>query len=333
MQEKTRVLVAGLGSIGRRHARLLSERPDVELAICDPVEEHRNDTLAELKNSAKAFSEYQVSLAERPDAVVIATPNHLHVPMGLRAVEAGADVLMEKPISDNLADGKRLVEAAEQAGRFLHVGYMLRLDLGLQKLKTWVEEGALGQLVAGRSQVGTYFTLLCAKNDDRLRHPNSLIVDYTHDLDFLRWLFGEFRAVSAAKTRLGDVDLKPDPNLFQMIYRADSDALVQVHMDYIQHPERRTLELYGDKAAATYDFLTGELRRYPRRKENQYEDHGVPPLKERWDELFRLEHTAFLDARREGQPPLVSGRDGLAVMAMAEAAIQAAQQERWFPIG
>ncbi|MBN1942909.1 MAG: Gfo/Idh/MocA family oxidoreductase [Phycisphaerae bacterium] len=332
MKKKTRVLVAGLGSIGRRHARLLSERQDVELTICDPVEEHRKDTLATLTNPAAATSDYPAALSERPDAVIIATPNHLHVPMGLQAVEAGADVLMEKPISDTLADARQLVAAAEKAGRFLQVGYMLRLDPGLQKLKTWIDAGSLGQLVGGRSMVGTYITLLNAKSPDRLHHPNSLIVDYTHELDFLHWLFGDVAAVSAAGAQLGRMELKPPPNVFQMILRAGSGALIQVHMDYVQFPQRRTLEVYGDRGAAVYDFTTGELKRFPHQREYQYEEHNVSPIAARWDDLFRQEHAVFLEARRSGRPPLVSGRDGLAAMILAETAIQAAREGCWVDV-
>jgi predicted dehydrogenase len=332
MNEKTRVLVVGLGSIGQRHARLLSERQDVELTICDSVEKHRKDTQDTLSNPAVATGDYPAALADGPDAVIFATPNHLHVPMGLQALEAGADVLMEKPVSDNVADARRLVEAADAAGRFLHVGYMLRLDVGLQKLKTWVDDGSLGQLVGGRSMVGTYITLLNAKSPHRLEHSNSLIADYTHELDFLRWLFGEFTSVSAAGTQLGRMELIPDPNVFQMSLRAAGGALVQVHMDYVQYPQRRTLELYGDEGGAIYDFTTGEIHRFPHQKEYQFESHDVPPIAQRWDDLFRLEHEAFLAARREGRPPLVSGRDGLATMILAETAIQAADEARWIDI-
>jgi|GEM_PF-5861258 len=65
------------------------------------------------------------------------------------------------------------------------MGYMLRYDEGLIALKEIVDKGGIGNLVGGRAMIGTYVTLLNAKGTDRIDHPNSLVVDYTHELDFI----------------------------------------------------------------------------------------------------------------------------------------------------
>lgn len=322
MENKTRVLVVGLGSIGQRHARLLSERSDVELMICDAVDEYR----AQAKSTFAAIpvaehSDYVAALGDKPDIVFLCVPNHLHVPMGLQAIENGVDVFVEKPISDSLEAAQRLVDAATSAGRFLQVGYMLRLDDGLRKLKKIVDEGDVGNLVGGRAMIGTYITLLNAKSPDRDKRPNSLIVDYTHELDFIRWIFGDVADVTAMSARLGDLELKPPPNIFQMILKMQSGALVQVHMDYVQFPQRRIFEIFGDRGTLSYDFMSGEIRQYHFQKEYAWNDISVPPMGERWDDLFRVEHESILSARNSGAPPLVSGTDGLQALEIAERAI------------
>jgi predicted dehydrogenase len=324
MKNKTRILVTGLGSIGQRHARLLSERADVELSICDAADEHRAQAKSTFATPPAAeYTDYAAALNAQPDIVFLCTPNHLHVPMGLAAIENGVDVFVEKPVSDSLDEARKLVDAAESAGRFLQVGYMLRLDEGLQKLKHIVEGGGVGNLVGGRAMIGTYITLLNAKSPDRDKNPYSLVVDYTHELDFIRWFFGEVADATAMSARLGDLELKPPPNIFQMILKMQSGALVQVHMDYVQFPQRRIFEIYGDRGTLSYDFMTGEIRHYHFQKEHQWEDISVPPMGERWDDLFRAEHTAILQARAGGIPPLVSGADGLAALQIAERAINA----------
>lgn len=324
---KTHVLVVGLGSIGQHHARLLSERIDVELSICDSTEEHRAQAKSPfLSPVAMEHTDYTEALQTKPDIVFLCTPNHLHVSMGLQAIEDGVDLFIEKPIADNLQDARQLVNKARVAGRFLQVGYILRFDQGLRKMKQIVDAGGVGNLVGGRAMVGTYITLLNAKNPDRNHHPNSLIVDYTHELDFIRWFFGAMDEVKAMGARLGDLEHRPPPNIFQMILKMKSGALVQVHMDYIQHPQRRIFEIYGDRGTLTYDFSSGEIRHYRFQKELMWEDLSVSPMAERWDDLFRLEHEAILSARREGAAPLVPGAEGLAALEMAEAAINAARQ-------
>lgn len=328
--QSTRVAVVGLGSIGRRHARLLSERDDVTLTICDAVEAFRSETLATLhRPAALATAELPTALAAGQDAVIIATPNHTHVPIGLEALKAGADLLVEKPVSDTLAQAEILVSTAEKAGRFVQIGYMLRYDVGLQKLKAWIDDGSLGNIVSGRSMVGSYITLLNARSPDRITQPNTLIVDYTHEIDFVRWLFGEIKSVAAAGGSLGQLELKPTPNVFQMILRTASDALVQVHLDYVQFPQRRMLEVFGDRGTATYDFSTGEIRKFAFERDHRWASHDVPPIANRWDDLFRLEHASFLQTRRAGRSSVVSGRDGLVTLQLAEAAILAAANRTW----
>lgn len=331
--EPTRVAVVGLGSIGRRHARLLSERGDVAVTLCDPVEAFRAETLASLHRPAAEAPDLATALAAGQDAVIVATPNHLHVPMGLEAIAAGADLLVEKPIADRLDDARRLVAAARAAGRFLHVGYMLRHDRGLQLLQEWASAGELGGLVGGRAMIGTYITLLNAKSPYRLSEPNSLVIDYTHEFDFIRWIFGDVVGIAAASATLGDVELRPEPNVVQMLLRTGAGALVQVHMDYVQYPQRRIMEVYGDRGAASYDFMTGEIRRFAHGREHRWTAHDIPPLADRVDDLFRLEHESLLDRRRRGAEPVVTGEDGIAALELAEAAAAAAVSGSWIGLG
>lgn len=329
MKNKTRVLIVGLGSIGRRHARLLSGRTDVELHICDTVPENRSQTLGLLLNSpAGTYSVFSEAIKAKPDIAFICVPNHLHVPLGLQAIEEGVDVFVEKPISDSLDAARNLVDAAESSGRFLQVGYMLRLDEGLCKLKKIVETGGVGNLVGGRAMIGTYITLLNAKSPDRINQLNSLIVDYTHELDFIRWFFGDVTDVMAMSSQIGDMGLKPQPNVFQMILKMNNGALVQVHMDYVQFPQRRLFEIYGDRGTLIYDFMSGEIRHFRFQQEYKWEDMSVAPIMERWDDLFRKEHEAILSARANGAAPLVSGSDGLRALEIAERAIMIADRAK-----
>lgn len=325
MENSTSVLVVGLGSIGQRHARLLSARPDVELYICDSVEEYRAQTMASLSGRRIAeYADFTVALkTEVPDIVFICVPNQFHVSVGLAAIESGADIFVEKPVSDSIETARTLVAAAESAKRFMQVGYMLRLDEGLCKMKELVENGSLGNLIGGRAMIGTYITLLNAKNQDRIRHPNSLIVDYTHEIDFIRWFFGDVADIKAMGAMLGSLDMKPEPNIFQMILKMKSGALVQVHMDYIQFPQRRIFEVYGDRGTLSYDFMTGEIRHFGFQKEHHWKDMSVLPITDRWDGLFRAEHEMIFSRRNSRSAPLVSGEDGLRALEIAEKAIEA----------
>ncbi|HRE84378.1 MAG TPA: Gfo/Idh/MocA family oxidoreductase [Opitutaceae bacterium] len=326
MDSKTvSILVVGLGSIGQRHARLLQSRSDVRLFLCDVDAHHRSETQAAFTSPVPEFEDFNHALRVRPDIVILCTPNHLHAPMGLAAIAAGCDVLVEKPIADNAVDGVRLVEAAEREGRALHVGYMLRFDPGLILLHQLLNEGEIGKICGARAMVGTYVTLLNSRCNDKEMHPYSLVLDYTHEIDYIRWLLGEPQRVQAMGTTVGSVEKRPQPNLFQMTLALESGALVQIHLDYVQYPQRRTLEVYGDRGTLTYDFMTGELYHLLRGKEQHSLRRELGPIAQRVDDLFRAEHSSVIQSRLKQSPPIVTGNDGLLTLRVAELAIDSAK--------
>ena len=169
----TRVLVVGCGSIGRRHARLLAERPDVEVSVCDTLADNLQAALAGAPG-AKGFDDFETALAVEPDAVFVCTPNDLHRPMSLAALEAGCDVLCEKPLADTVENAAAVAEAAAASDRMLHVGYSLRSHAGLRRLRELVEvaraqEGLPGPFAAGMTDAKAMREAgICAGNPDEV---------------------------------------------------------------------------------------------------------------------------------------------------------------------
>jgi predicted dehydrogenase len=187
-----RVLVIGLGSIGQRHSGLLAERPEVELVVCDGAAARLEETRRRLGDArVQLCDSVDAAMSHGPDVVFVCTPDASHVTLAMHALRAGADLFVEKPIAHSVSAATELVDAARQAGRFLQVGYMLRYDPGLQYIHRVVASGELGVVTGGRAMIGTYLTLVNAKNPYREREAFVLPYDYTHEFDFIRWIFGE----------------------------------------------------------------------------------------------------------------------------------------------
>src|SRR5262245_11213287 len=144
---KTRIAVAGAGLIGRAHMKLASESPTCTLsAVVDPAP-------AAAEVAAKAGVPLYRSLDEllekdRPDGVIVATPNQLHVPQALQCVAAHLPALVEKPIAPTVDEGERLVRAAEAAGARILIGHHRAHSPIMAKAKEVVDSGVLGRLVA-----------------------------------------------------------------------------------------------------------------------------------------------------------------------------------------
>jgi len=323
MSEKTKVLVVGCGSIGKRHARLLTEHSDVEVLVCDALDENLRLALEEAPGS-RGFDDFDAALAEGPDAVFVCTPNHLHRPMAVAALEAGCHVLCEKPIADTVENGEVIVAAADAADTMLTVGYSLRSHAGLRRLKELVDSGICGNIVGGRAMVGTYFTLMCATTPYRMTEPNALIIDYTHLLDYLGLLIGPIVQVSAESATLGDLPMMPDPNVFSILLTHESGALSQMHADYVQLPQRSMAEVYGDEAVLAYDFQHYDLRIFTRDKPG-YEVERVVSMR---DDIYRVQIDSFLERIRGDRVPICTAREGLAALKAALAAVRSAEEHR-----
>lgn len=318
--DRLKVLVVGCGSIGKRHARLLNEREDVELWVCDPLCENVEAALREAPG-ARAFADYGEALAAGAQVVFICTPNHLHRPMCEQAFAAGCEVFCEKPLADTAENARAMARAAGETGRLLQVGYVLRMYPAMRRLREMVEDGYLGNLVGGRALAGSYFTLMCATTPYRMTEKNALIVDYTHQLDYMRMFFGDLESVFAYSATLGDLPMKPQPNMFDISLRYQSGALVQVHLDYVQHPQRHFIELFGDRRVAQYDFETTELRVWDR-EEKGYHSEFMLTIR---DDVFREHHEVFLQAVREGGEATITAEDGVAALVAAEACVRSAE--------
>lgn len=115
MVKPAKIAVLGAGLIGKRHIQHILADPEAELAaIVDPAPIGKS--LAEEKG-VPWFPRFNDLLAvQKPDGVIVATPNQLHLPHGMEAIAAGLPALIEKPLTDDIASGTKLVEAAEAAG-------------------------------------------------------------------------------------------------------------------------------------------------------------------------------------------------------------------------
>jgi predicted dehydrogenase len=318
-----RFLVIGCGSIGKRHLRLLHERADLAVAACDPDPTAREGVTA-IGSAIPFFTDLPTALKDwKPAFVVVANPNRFHASAAIAAMRAGAHVLCEKPIADTVANGRRIVAEARKLKRTLLVGYTERYRDSLQHIEKMAAAGELGTLTGGRALVGTYNTLLCSRTACRNEY-GAILVDYTHEFDFLRGIFGDVRDVACFANDLGNKKLKASPNTAVTVLRYKSGAIVTVHMDYIQHPQRRILEVFGDRKSIEFDLSTDTIQIF------DTDTPGVHTLtfENVRDNRFRLEHQDLIDSALKGTPPKVDGEAGLRALEIAERAIRQIDRAR-----
>ena len=132
--------VIGVGTMGRNHARVYNEMPEAELAALVDLDQARIDEAARLYG-ARVYTDYRTMLDEvQPAVVSVAVPTQAHCQITLDALEAGCDVLVEKPIAATLEEGQRMIKRAADLDRVLAVGHIERYNPAVRELKRQLEE-------------------------------------------------------------------------------------------------------------------------------------------------------------------------------------------------
>jgi len=193
-----RIAVMGAGLVGRRHMETIRALPQVAelVGVADPFADR---TQFDLGGTSWFADSKQMLDALRPEAVIIATPNNLHAPLGLLACERGIHFLVEKPVTASLEEAEQLVRAVDRSGVKTLVGHHRRYLAAVKEARRLIGEGVLGPLVAASVVWATrkpddYFNTLWR------REPGGgpLLINAIHEIDMLRHLCGEVRAVSGA---------------------------------------------------------------------------------------------------------------------------------------
>ena len=311
---RTRIAVIGVGHLGQHHARLLAAMPEVELVAVVDIQPGRADEIA-AKHGTKALLEAD-GLVGRVDAVTIATPTVSHLDVALQFIEAGAAVLVEKPMAASLAEADRLVEAAAAKGMLLAVGHTERFNpavvaaLPLISTPRFIEIHRLGTFPERSLDIDVIFDLMI------------------HDLDVLLTVVGEDVVSLEA---VGVNVLTPRVDIANARLRFANGCIANVTASRISRDRVRKARFFSKDAYVSIDYAAQEVESYrlipqsdegPASAPTPSGDNGRPtilggsvPLTK--DEPLGRELVDFVQAIRCGRQPLVSGRDGRAALSLA----------------
>jgi predicted dehydrogenase len=258
------VLVAGAGSIGRRHMANLGKLGVRKLAAADPDAGRLQPAEEEL--GVEAFADLDEALRGfRPDVVFVCTPPVFHVEQALRALGSGAHVFIEKPLSHCMAGVGALKAEASKRGRVVHVGYNLRFHPGIQTLKRLVDEGVAGRILWARAEVAQYLPDWRPWQDYRLSYTarselgGGIILDASHEIDYLLWLLGPPRELTCMAGQVSGLEVNVE-DCATVLIRLRSGAQADVHMDFAQRTPARACVLAGDRARLEWDHADNQVR-------------------------------------------------------------------------
>ncbi|MCW5875072.1 MAG: Gfo/Idh/MocA family oxidoreductase [Anaerolineales bacterium] len=322
--EKLKVAVIGVGSMGSNHARLLAELPAADLvAVADS-----NIDLAigaAQRYGAKGYGDYVEMLEkERPDAVSVVVPTAMHEKVGSAALEAGAHVLIEKPIASTLQEGQRLVELAARVQRKLMVGHIVRFNPAIRALREKIQSNELGQI----------FQIICRRVGPfpaRIRDVGVVIDLATHDIDVMRFLTQmEPTRVFAEIAQRVHTDHE---DLVFGLFGFPNGMTAALEINWLTPTKVREVLVLGERGMFRVDDLTQDLYFFENAAIDGELWHPLKAIKgvsegrmvryaiNRYEPL-RAEIEAFLNCILTDTDEPISGHDGLEALRLALAIIE-----------
>jgi predicted dehydrogenase len=310
-------LIAGLGSIGRRHLRNLLALGERDILLYRT----RRATLPDNELAALPVeTDLQAALAQRPDAVILSNPTALHLDVAIPAAEAGCHILLEKPISHSLAGVDRLQEAAAHSGSQILVGFQFRFHPGLQFIQSTISQQP-SKIISIRAHWGEYLPNWHPWEDYRQGYAarpdlgGGVILTLCHPFDYLRWMCGEYEVAWALTSRAGlGLDVEDTAEIGLKFARG---ALGSLHLDYVQRPPKHTLELITDRGTIVWDNADGAVKTWLEAGgEGRWQTIPAPEGFER-NVMFLDQMRHFLAVCRGEAKPLCTLEDGLRALELA----------------
>jgi UDP-N-acetylglucosamine 3-dehydrogenase len=301
MTKKLRLGVAGLGHMGRNHARVLARLDGIDfVGGADPEGDvHR------ALGGYPLFSSLDALIEAGPDAVVLVTPAADHEKCAIRLAEAGIHTLIEKPLANDLAGALAIRDAFAEADLIGAVGHIERFNPALQDMKRRLDGRCLGKIFSISTKRAGPFPLRV--------YETGVVRDLaTHDIDIVHWLIGRFATLD---TQIGRQIGTEREDLVEAIGRLEDNTIVSMSVNWLTPAKQRTVTVLGEKGALVADLLTSDLTYY---------SNAAVPIE--WDEMARLKGVSEGDMTRYAFPkpePLQLEHEGFrnAILDLPEAQI------------
>jgi predicted dehydrogenase len=316
-------LIAGYGSIGRRHFRNLLNIGEDDILFYST----RNSTIE--KDEISDFiieTDLENALAHQPDAVIISNPTSLHLDIAIPAAKAGCHLLIEKPLSHNMERIDEFRRIVDQTGNKVLIGFQFRYHPGLQKIKELLTERKIGKPLSVRAHWGEYLPGWHPWENYRKGYSarvdlgGGVILTLCHPFDYLRWLFGEIDSVQAFLGYSGELDLVEVEDTAAINLKFENGVIGSVQLNYYQRPPVHNLEIIGSQGTIYWNGLKGSIKIFSA-KIKKWEEFFLDENFERND-LFLLEMKHFIDIIKTEKAPICSLDDGIMIQKLIQSTKQ-----------
>ena len=315
-----KISILGCGSIGTRHAKNLLELGYSVNYIFDPI---RNNSEILSKKIGGEIIDNQEECILLSDIVFICTPPNTHTELLKFSIDNGKHIFCEKPISNSRNNLVNILKKADKNNLKIVVGYMLKFHPGLKTIKNMIDSGKIGNILGGQVNFG-YFLPYWRSNYDYKKNyfgksseGGGIILELSHELDYVRWIFGEIKSVTAVSAHISDLEIETD-DYAEIILETNKKNIINIHLDCLEQNYRRNCHIIGTKGSIEWDF-NGKIKIVtPKNTEEINTNFEI-------NDLYLEELQSFLSQIDSPQINVNNGWEALKTLDLAIAAINSSK--------
>lgn len=256
------ILICGLGSIGKRHLRILQNLGEFKITAFRSGKSQVNPDEFNIQNeitSLDNLSEYKF------DAALITNPTSDHIPTALKISKFDIPMFIEKPLGKNLEGSDELQKIVGEKNIPVLMGYNFIFHPGIVTIKNIIKEGKIGTAASARSQFGTYMPGWHPEEDYKKSYAakkemgGGVILTSIHEQNYLTSFFGEVTDVKAMEVGGDLLDIDSDEGV-EILMKHKSGVVSNIHLNFFQKPYYRNCQIIGTEGTIYWDFMKPEVK-------------------------------------------------------------------------
>ena len=331
-------LIIGCGSIGARHLHNLKSIGINNIAICD-TDSKKVDELSK-KYTTKKFYDLESALTFEPDFSLICTYASSHTETALSCINANSHVFIEKPLSSEINGVEKMLKRADAKKLKVAVGYNLRFDPGLNLLKSKLKNSTISNPLSIFSEWGHHIKMWRPgtnfKNHYVLKKGSGIILDDSHEYDYVRWLLDdEVHSVYCQTRKIKSIKTQTE-SIASMILRFKKGVIANFVIDYVRPSYERRCHIIGEKGDLKWEYTPkqGSWKEYNAKANSSVIVNILGHQRQqtkfliKTNDMYRNEIKDFVNSIMKEKNPSISGWEGLKTLKIGMAALLSAKENK-----
>lgn len=260
MNKKILILICGTGSIAQRHAKNLITIGYKNIIFFKETKK----SIPSWMKKFKIYYNYKLALKDNPKITFICNVTSKHVKYAIESAKKKSHLFIEKPISNKLKDLIKLRGLIRKYNLKLMVGYMMRYHPLIIKIKNLIKKKYLGKVFYVYSNWSEYLPDWHPNENYKTSYAanstlgGGITLTLSHEVDLITWIFGKIIKIKTLKSYKSKLKIKSEFSTNHQL-KLEKEVVAQVHLDYMQKPYQRKMEIVGDKRRLLFDYYKNKI--------------------------------------------------------------------------